>query len=123
MTIYTTMRKVGPKLIDRFKNDNAAAHQQKTNTPDGAGGNSVVWGTVATFSEVVVVPMSGSEVQQLARLNVKVDTAFYLKHADGSTVDKDDRFLFRGRLFTVRWPKNPAEGDAVTRILCEEGAE
>jgi SPP1 family predicted phage head-tail adaptor len=122
VTIYDVMREVGPKLIDRFKNDNTIAHQQKTNTPDGAGGNAVVWNTVATFSGAVV-PMSGNEVQQLARLNVKVDTAFYLKNADGSTVNVDDRFLFLGRLFTVRWNKNPAEGDAVRRILCEEGAE
>lgn len=94
--------------------------QQEVRTPDGGGGYTVNWSTVATvWAEVE--PISGRERFEAMRLQGEVTHRIVVRHRRDLTPDHTWRLRLGSRSFNVRAVINQGERDRFLELLCQEG--
>lgn len=92
--------------------------QRESKTPDGAGGSSTVWGTIATV-RAFVKPISGGERLQALRLESDITTRIFARY--GLDVLPSDRILYNGRLFVIKAILNLEEANKWLELYTVEG--
>jgi SPP1 family predicted phage head-tail adaptor len=92
--------------------------ERETRTADGAGGSSIVWGTVATV-RAFVRPMSGSESVHAQRLEARITHRVFIRYRNDLLTS--DRISFGGRLMQIRALINLEERNRWLEIHAEEG--
>lgn len=92
--------------------------QRATTTPDGGGGSSVVWSTIAS-PRAFIKPISGGERFQAMRIEADTTHRVYIRYrADLLT---SDRLNFNGRLMQIRALINIEERNRWLEIYADEG--
>lgn len=112
---------VADRMMTRFKSGSLATVQRKTEVSDGMGGFTTTWANLYVSIECAVIPMSGDEIEEAARLNYKATHNVLMRYVDVPGIKSDDLILFDGRTFAIRDPRNVAEANAIFKIRCEEG--
>ena len=92
--------------------------QRSTLTPDGAGGYSTTWVTIATV-RAAVKPMSGREVVHSQRLDAQMTHEIFMRYRANFT--PKDRLLFRDRAMQVRAIVNVEEANRWLKVAADEG--
>lgn len=94
--------------------------QQEVRTPDGGGGYTVGWSTVATvWGEIT--PVSGRERLEAMRLQGEVTHRIVVRHRRDLAPDHQWRLKLGQRTFNVRAVINQGERDRFLELLCHEG--
>jgi len=87
-------------------------------TPDGSGGNTIVWGTIKTL-RAKISPISGRERVYAQRLEADTTHRIMLRYTPG--ILPSDRINFNGRYFQIRALLNLEEANRFLEISAEEG--
>lgn len=91
--------------------------QQLTQTPDGAGGFTEEWATIATLW-AEVAPVSAFERLQADQLRAGVSHRVTIRHRAGVTAKH--RLQLGARTFQVQGVRNPDEANERLVLDCEE---
>ena len=92
--------------------------QRPDKTPDGAGGSSQTWPTVASI-RAYIKPISGGERLQALRLESDITTRIFVRY--GLDVLPSDRIEYDGRLFVIKAILNLEEANKWLEIYTVEG--
>ena len=92
--------------------------ERMTKTPDGSGGNTVVWNTHKTLRSKIS-PISGRERVYAQRLEANVTHRILLRYV--SDILPADRINYNGRYFQIRALLNLEEASRYLEISAEEG--
>lgn len=93
--------------------------QEKTRTPDGAGGYEVTWTTVDTVG-ASVDPVGGSEVTRAEQLRYPITHVVFMRFRTDITINGDRRLYYDGRAFNIRNVYDINEDRRFIRLLVEE---
>ena len=94
--------------------------QQELRTPDGGGGYTLDWSTVATvWGELR--PVGGRERLEAMRLQGEVTHRIAIRYRAGLALDSQWRLKLGARVFNVRAVVNVGERDRFFELLCHEG--
>lgn len=91
--------------------------EKATSTPDGAGGNTLAWGAVATVA-ADVAPQRADERSVGEGLADVVTHRIVIRHRND--VAAGDRFRLGTRVFAIRGVRDPEEDGRYLVCLCEE---
>ena len=112
MTLAKDTDMLAPRLKQRV------TIEQQSLTPDGLGGATRSWSTLATvWAEVV--PMSGREALFAFRLESPVTHRVTMRYR--ADVKADMRLNYESRILTIRAVINRGEENRYLEILAEEG--
>jgi len=93
--------------------------QQEARTPDGGGGFTVSWTTVATvWAEIT--PLAGRERIEAMRLQGELTHRIVIRHRRDLAPDHQWRLRLGARTFNVRAVINQGERDRFLELLCRE---
>lgn len=94
------------------------AIERETRTPDGAGGSTLTWASVAS-PRAFIKPMSGGERLQAMRIEANVTHRIFIRYR--SDILTSDRINFNGRLMQIRALINIEERNRWIEIYADEG--
>lgn len=88
---------------------------------DGAGGVTVSWVTLGTFS-ACVEPISGRERDMASQTESPRNYRFILRHStESASILAKDKITWRGKAFNIRFVAIPDQITQFLRIDAEEG--
>ena len=100
--------------------DQRIAFQEMTKTPDGLGGNTVVWSTITNGDAWAHVrPASGREVTEFDRVNAEAKYLFVVRNRQD--IQDSYRILWDGEPFNIRLRKQPKTRTLYLEIDGERG--
>ncbi len=102
------------------KMNKRVALQQEQQTPDGAGGYTLAWTTLADVW-ANISPSSGREVSAAGRLEGQVTHKVTLRGRVDIQITTDMRLLYGTRAFNVRAVLDPNEDGIWAVLYVEEG--
>lgn len=91
--------------------------QSAARAPDGGGGVSLAWSTIAEVSGAIR-PVAGSEALDADRLSGRITHEVWIRHRAG--VAAVMRFVLGARVFDIRAVLDPGERRRWLRCLVEE---
>jgi len=94
--------------------------QAEAQTPDGAGGYTLAWATVATVW-ATIAPASGHEIYVSGHLEGRVTHKVTMRWRGDLSVTADMRLLYGTRVFNIRAALNIGEENRQTVLFVEEG--
>ncbi len=97
------------------------AIQAESSTPDGAGGYTLGWATVATVW-ADINPVTGNEAFVAQHLEGHITHRITLRWQSGVTITSDMRVLYGSRLFNIHAVLNNDERNQWIELLVEEGS-
>lgn len=92
--------------------------ERAAKTPDGSGGNTIVWNTHITL-RAKISPLSGRERVYAQRLEADITHRILFRYI--TDILPSDRINFNGRYFQIRSILNLEEGNCFLELSCEEG--
>lgn len=92
--------------------------ERATKSPDGGGGSTNVWETVATI-RACIKPISGGERFQAMRLEADTTHRIFIRYR--TDLLTSDRINYNGRLFQIRALINLEEQNKWFEIYADEG--
>lgn len=110
-------------MIGRRKNTTSRLRhkmslQDEIKTPDGAGGFTRSWKTVADIW-AEITPLSGRETFFASRLQSAVSHKIAIRYRKG--ISAGQRLVYDNRLFNIRSISNEQANNEVIELLVEEG--
>ncbi len=92
--------------------------ERTTKTPDGSGGNTVVWNTHKTL-RAKITPLSGRERVYAQRLESNITHRILFRYT--TDILPSDRINLNGRYFNIRSILNLEEANRFLELSAEEG--
>lgn len=92
--------------------------EREQSVPDGAGGSTITWSTVAS-PRAFIKPMSGGERLQAMRLESTVTHRIFIRYR--SDLLTSDRVSYKGRIMQIRALINLEERNRWLEIYADEG--
>ena len=92
--------------------------QKETRVSDGAGGYSRSWQDIADLW-AEIIPLSGKERLFAEQIEAPISHKILLRYR--SDITPDNRLVFEGRIFNIRYVFNVNENNEALEILAEEG--
>lgn len=92
--------------------------QRKVRTPDGIGGDTIVWDEIKA-TRAFIKPLSGNESVQAMRIESKTTHRIYTRYF--ADLIQADKIVYDGRDFNIRAIINVEERNRWYELQCEEG--